>query len=919
MMIVGKDGTVSQADLDKFYLDRFNSNSHLYRSERKFKVAILDSLASNFIITAKSEKDKRKRDDLFKHATKVFNKADSLDNQETITWIGKSVMHLYKENIQSASPLLKNILRDNPDSRIARIGLAICHFHGEKFEDALKELTQVMISILQYPKTRDADLSGIYSGVRYAIGLLWSRLNNEKKAIEAFQLQLEQTPKNDKVLAALGVLLLNRYVEKLSVAKYEEDKLDAMEDFNQAIKYFSEAYNINSSNALASNHLSSYFFTSTNERDYKKISNLALKAHHSTTNSKIRAESLYYLGRSSHDQGNYEDAFKHYSDATLLNPSFLLPFYGMGQIYIQRNQFPKAIECFQKVYEKYPDNPEVNRSLAYLYAKTDQPRAQKHIERALKTQSTNPSLWVEYADLLEQFDFKKCCEAYSNAYLCYEDKSKVPYQLWNNMGAVRSKMGQYDLAKDGFLRALIKNTYASYTSRNTSSPFSRSYSIEDLIKMVDSTPIDEPLGSQVSIAVEESLLEVLGIDSNVTMVFNIGKIYEDMGLTDKAIEIFQNIIDKHPTYLDCLLRQVCIYRSTDKDKALEILNRILEINPNHVDAKTLLANIQLENKDYQSAQNIYDDILKKDKTDVYSIIQLANISLRAAFKEQEIEKKEKYIRRATAFFSQALKLSPNSIYAANGIGIVMMYRKMYVEATDAFLSIREAVDYVPDIWINLGHSFLQRKNYSSAINIYERCIKKWGENHPSIIENNILVYMGQAYFHNGIFETAKEYFNKALELNPDNDDIWYDYATICKDYALNILNSERDEATVKSQRLASEALQIAGPIFERLSAPSTQRRNFSLTKCKRNHILCTTNVELAQEKLLEIEQQEKSMQEQREKALKEEEEFIQKQKEKEEEISRQKEEEMKRLEEEAIEMNKRMEEYQKSWTSKTQV
>lgn len=355
MMVLDNEGKLSPLDVDRAIIDRFTSKGHIYRDQRKFKVAVLDSLASFYIVSTKNEKEKRKKDDLFKHATKLFNKADSLDNQETITWIGKSLMHLYKENIQSASPLLKNILRDNPDSRIARIGLAICLFHGEKFEDALKELTQVMVSVLQNTKKRDDDLKGVFSGLRTAIGIIWSRLNQPDKAIDAFQLQLEQTPENDKVLSGLGVLLLNRHYERMSLAKTDEEKDVVTEDYNQAIKYFSEAYKINPSNALASNHLSNYFFTYTQDRDYKKISNLALKAHHSTTNSKIRAESFYFLGRSAHAQGQYDEAFKHYSEATLLNPSFLLPFYGMGQIYLHKKQETKAIECFSKVLEKYPD------------------------------------------------------------------------------------------------------------------------------------------------------------------------------------------------------------------------------------------------------------------------------------------------------------------------------------------------------------------------------------------------------------------------------------------------------------------------------------------------------------------------------------------------------------------------------------
>lgn len=84
-----------------------------------------------------------------------------------------------------------------------------------------------------------------------------------------------------------------------------------------------------------------------------------LLAHHSlkqTNVEAIRAESHYQLARALHFQDNFEEAQRHYYQATKLAPSFILPHYGLGQMYIIRAERQKAIEMFEKVHMKFPDN-----------------------------------------------------------------------------------------------------------------------------------------------------------------------------------------------------------------------------------------------------------------------------------------------------------------------------------------------------------------------------------------------------------------------------------------------------------------------------------------------------------------------------------------------------------------------------------
>lgn len=82
------------------------------------------------------------------------------------------------------------------------------------------------------------------------------------------------------------------------------------------------------------NHLANHFFF---KRDFSKVQHLALHAFHNTENEAMRAESCFQLARSFHAQGDYDQAFQYYYQATQFAPaSFVLPHFGLGQMYIYR-------------------------------------------------------------------------------------------------------------------------------------------------------------------------------------------------------------------------------------------------------------------------------------------------------------------------------------------------------------------------------------------------------------------------------------------------------------------------------------------------------------------------------------------------------------------------------------------------------
>lgn len=60
----------------------------------------------------------------------------------------------------------------------------------------------------------------------------------------------------------------------------------------------------------------------------------------------MRAESCYQMARAFHVQEDYSQAFQYYYQATqYAAPNFVLPHYGLGQMYINRGDTENVSVC----------------------------------------------------------------------------------------------------------------------------------------------------------------------------------------------------------------------------------------------------------------------------------------------------------------------------------------------------------------------------------------------------------------------------------------------------------------------------------------------------------------------------------------------------------------------------------------------
>lgn len=280
-----------------------------YRDFEKDQMRALDMLAAHYVQQANKEKVKDKKRELFTKATLLFTTADKIIMYDQWHLLGRAYFCLLEgDKIEQADTQFNFVLNHSTNNIPALIGKAGIAFNKKDYRGALAFYKKALRTHPRCPAV-----------IRLGMGHCFMKLGSPDKARLAYKRALELDPQCVGALVGLAVLKLNTQ---------EPD------DIRNGVQMLSKAYSIDMSNPMVLNHLANHFFF---KKDYDKVQHLALHAFHNTENEAMRAESCYLLARAFHVQNDYDQAFQYYYQATQFAPSaFVLPHYGLGQMYIHR-------------------------------------------------------------------------------------------------------------------------------------------------------------------------------------------------------------------------------------------------------------------------------------------------------------------------------------------------------------------------------------------------------------------------------------------------------------------------------------------------------------------------------------------------------------------------------------------------------
>lgn len=304
------------------------------------------------------------------------------------------------------------------------------------------------------------------------------------------------------------------------------------------------------------------------------------------------------------------------------------------------------------------------------------------------------------------------------------------------------------------------------------------------------------------------------------------RIYSQMGEDEKAIDEVEKLIERHPGDIRYLELLADAFRQQGKEeRAYETYYRILDQNQYHVPSQTALLNYYRRNDQPENALEVAKKIFSNPEAEMERKVQ---IFFETYLGERRVtDNPEEAIDEA----DQLVSTYPESAETRSLYGDVLYQAGRLEEAKKQY---KKSIEYQQDkfpVWSNLLRitsqlgEFEELKDLTSEAETYfpnqpevfyfsglahrqldelEQSIEELERAATLTVDNEqfqseIYAQIADTWYMLDKFEKTEEYFNKALNLNPQNDIALNNYS-----YYLALRSERLDEA----QEMSSKSLEI---------------------------------------------------------------------------------------------------------------
>ncbi|KAI5246605.1 TPR-like protein [Aureobasidium subglaciale] len=719
-------------------------------------------------------------------ATSTLNEASRISPTYPPLFLARGVLYLLRASLQpnkssssaqeterldtlrQAAKCFEDSLRASQGrNMMAVMGKARALFSLGKYADALHNYQS---ALERAPQLQDPD-------PRIGIGCCFWQLGHKDDAHDAWQRALEVNPTSKIANILLGLYHLDQS------AKYPTTDPEFQQHYKKAMtEYTQTAWKLDNKFPLTCATFGNYFIL---RKAWPTVERLARQAIEATDVNAIASDGWYLMARKEHTEGNVAKASDYYNRADQARggdaKGYLPAKFGAAQLKIlskdwsgakfrlesivQSSKSPEAMTLLGLLYaeevyanqdagSKEDKSSEMRKAIGLLEGvrntwkdpkKKATPDSYVLLNLARLYEIENPERSLQCLQQVEQMEMDDIDEedrpdTKDEAELKTALREMLPPQLLNNMAAFHFQAERFSQARDLFQTAL---------------------------------------NACVKAGAKDSELDT---DSLVTSIsYNLARTYEAEHMLEEANQVYQGLLERHPDYTDARIRLAYIALRENPSEGGQAVKKLLESEAGNLDIRALYgyyihkAKKRAMNPAEDQEQRHYKHTLQHhDKHDRYSLTGMGNLFLQAAREmrrdtDQDKEKRTKTYVRAIEFFDKALQLDPRNAYAAQGIAIALIEdKKDYATAIQIFTKVRETLKDA-SVFINMGHAFVEVKQFARAIESYEAALAKDRTHDPSILAclGRVWLMKGKQEKNMPAMKTALEFSNRALESTPD--------------------------------------------------------------------------------------------------------------------------------------------------------
>ena len=336
-----------------------------------------------------------------------------------------------------------------------------------------------------------------------------------------------------------------------------------------------------------------------------------------------------------------------------------------AKVYIQQDDWDKAIEQLELAVKAYPNDPEAHYLLGEGYSmKRWFARMNEQFDASLKispkfanqVESTREKFWVNHFNSgVGKINAGKVEDSITDFKTCLVIDPKKP-EAYKNLAFSFIKAQKPDSA------------IAVYQTALTLSP-------KDTVIMTSlGTLYYEKKEYQKVIDIYQRLHEVE--PNNVAAIANIALAYDQMGQSDKAFEMYQTALAVNPEDKDLIFNLGRLYYlKGDFEKAIEQFTKVLQADPNDYDSNLNTGNayLSIADKKRKEAVDLEEKSGDKAKNQISQLVQemLDNFA------------------KAVPYLEKATELKPENALAWQNLGVAYVNTGMKEKGEAAFEKAEE--------------------------------------------------------------------------------------------------------------------------------------------------------------------------------------------------------------------------------------
>jgi tetratricopeptide (TPR) repeat protein len=399
-------------------------------------------------------------------------------------------------------------------------------------------------------------------------------------------------------------------------------------------------------------------------------------------------------------------------------------YFLWGKTAENNHRFEEALEAYEKALLCDEESEYVKRKLATLLIKMD--RKEQAANLLKKIISTNPQDTENITLLAKVYT---SLGRYDEAVTIYQDllKIKEDHDTLLMLGTLHAQNKEYDKAQK-ILKRLIHLEGDSYLAHYY------------LARLYLELQYDDKAAASYEKALELNWFERLA--------YEVAEFYENRQEYEKAIPVYNRIIEEGGTVDMAKTRLVNLYLTTEEnDKALELLRELRKILPESHNVDITISRILLDQKKYDEAIMILEDVLKTNPglTVVHYLLAMSY-----------------YRNNNNPAAEQQLKDIPDE-------------SSLYEDSI--FLRVR---------------ILSESDNHAEAIKLLEEQIGDASTRKPSFY-----MLLASLYRKNEAVEQGRKTYEQALRLYPENIDLLYNYGIFLEKIG------ENDDAMAKMQEVVA--------------------------------------------------------------------------------------------------------------------